>query len=489
MKKLFLITLISGTVVILVGLVFMGLMGDTLVTLWPEGTATPIATLAGPLVTIEGGVAQIDLKDQGLTLDRRAAPFVMAKVAQDAVITDADGQPLSLFDLRSGDLMRLVGSATGSDSILAMHVARVQSVALIVPTATASITPSETPVATGTPPMPFGDRLPLPGNLIIADSGNNRIIEVQADKKIIWEFPGNKVLAPGQNFQAPNDVSFTPGNKTILASEERHHQIVEIDYATRKIIWSFGEWGISGADNRHLNTPDGAHRLPDASTVVSDMRNCRIAIVSPGARITGQIGKSGQCKADIGYLFEPNGSMPLTNRNLLVTEIGGHRVSEMDLKGKVIRSVVLPSVIYPSAAQWTRGGNVLVAAYEKPGRIVEVDWSGHIVWEYFPGAPSEQLDRPSVARELPNDNIVFTDDFNHRVVVVNRSGRVLWQYGVTGVSGKTAGYLSVPEGIDIRLVPIPEATLTAIASYTPPPTATATRTTAPTVVRTATRRP
>ncbi len=91
-----------------------------------------------------------------------------------------------------------------------------------------------------TPPVPGGDRIPLPGTLLIADNGNNRIIEMSADKRIIWEFPGT--LEDSQKFGAPDDAFFTPGGKTVISNMERHYQIVEIDYATRKIIWSFGEW-------------------------------------------------------------------------------------------------------------------------------------------------------------------------------------------------------------------------------------------------------
>ncbi|MEW5720873.1 MAG: hypothetical protein AB1817_19765, partial [Chloroflexota bacterium] len=92
----------------------------------------------------------------------------------------------------------------------------------------------------------------------------------------------------------------------------------------------------------------------------------------------------------------------------------------------------------------------------------------------------ERLDRPSIALELPNGNIAFSDDYNDRVAIINRAGKILWQYGVTGVAGKAPGYLNTPNGIDFRAIPIPAATLTAVA---PTPT----RTTTPTATVTVTR--
>jgi len=64
-----------------------------------------------------------------------------------------------------------------------------------------------------------------------------------------------------------------------------------------------------------------------------------------------------------------------------------------------------------------------------------------------PGA----LDHPSLALELANGNIILNDDFNQRVIVLDRTTkRIIWQYGVTGVPGREPGYLRNPDGVDIK---------------------------------------
>jgi DNA-binding beta-propeller fold protein YncE len=277
----------------------------------------------------------------------------------------------------------------------------------------------------------------------------------------VWEF--SAASHPDLKFAAPSHASFVLGFGSIIVTQSPNHQITEIDYATRQIVWTFGEWGAAGADSAHLNTPERARRLPDGRIVVADARNCRVAIISPASKVVAQIGKTGQCKNEAGLLAKPNGVTLLANGNLLITEATNRRVSEMDLQGKVVRAVTLPVVAYPSDARLTRAGNILIAAYEKPGRLIEVDWNAQIVWEYFPRAEAERLDRPSGALELPNGNIAFSDDYNDRVAIVNRAGKILWQYGVTGVAGKAPGYLNTPNGIDFRALPIPAATLTFVA--------------------------
>ena len=448
----------------------------------PTFTPTPTPRLT----TVEGGIAEIKFDERVLVLDQRAAPYYTIQLNEDTALVGSDQKPISLLDLRNGDIVRAEGQTSGRDAFLAVKLTQLRATPRSLASPTPSITPLSAPTPSITPQVLAGERIPLPGTLLIADTANNRVIEVNADKKIVWEFSASASANPDLKFAAPGDAFFTPGFKSVIVNSEPYHQIAEIDYATRKIVWTFGEWGVAGSDGTHLNTPDSALRLPDGRTIVADVRNCRVAIISTAKKIAAQIGKTGQCKNETGLLAKPNGVALLPNGNLLITEATTRRVSEMDLQGKVVRAVTLPVLAYPSDAQPTRAGNILVAAYEKPGRLIEVDWSGQIVWEYFPKAEIERLDRPSIAIELPNGNIAFSDDYNDRVVIINRAGRILWQYGVAGVVGKAAGYLNTPNGIDFRAISIPAATLTSIA-LTPTATSTPTRTITPTPTETAAR--
>jgi hypothetical protein len=80
----------------------------------------------------------------------------------------------------------------------------------------------------------------LPGNLLIADRANSRVIEVTPDRKLVWEFPRPGDLQPGQHFRWPDDAFYAPDGKSIVVNEEESHAIVLIDYATRRIVWQYG---------------------------------------------------------------------------------------------------------------------------------------------------------------------------------------------------------------------------------------------------------
>lgn len=297
------------------------------------------------------------------------------------------------------------------------------------------------------------ERAGLPGNILIADAGNNRLIEVTPEKRIVWEFPRPGDLAPGQTFKDPDDAFYTPGGRMIITNEEDNHTIALIDYRTHKIVWQYGHPGHPGSAPGYLNTPDDAYQLRDGRIVVADIRNCRILVFDPppAHRIRRQFGVTRDCRAAPGHFLYPNGDTPLPDGNLLVTEIGTRSALELELEtGRILYRVPLP-VRYPSDTQLTRDGDYLVADYSRPGKIVIVTRQGRVVWQYAPTHGPGRLDHPSLAVELPNGNILLNDDQNHRVIVLSRrTKRILWQYGVTGVPGRSPGYLREPDGVDVK---------------------------------------
>jgi hypothetical protein len=60
------------------------------------------------------------------------------------------------------------------------------------------------------------------------------------------------------------------------------------------------------------------------------------------------------------------------------------------------------------------------------------------------------FNQPSLALPLSNGDILLNDDFNHRVWAVDpATGKIVWQYGHTGVPGSAPGYLNDPDGVDL----------------------------------------
>ncbi|MDR3642840.1 MAG: hypothetical protein P4L74_04410 [Candidatus Doudnabacteria bacterium] len=284
-------------------------------------------------------------------------------------------------------------------------------------------------------------------NVLIADRGNNRLIEVTPDKKIIWQY---RFSLPKPGLGA-DDSFFTDNGNSIIVNLEEYHVIQIINYASKQVTWSYGTAGHPGAGTGYLNTPDDAYRLPNGDVTVADIKNCRILEIAPGKNIVRQYGITGKCGNGLSQLDKPNGDTPLPNGHTFISNIVGRNLLELDQNWQPVFTMPLP-VKYPSDPQLTRAGNILISDYSNPGQIVEVSRQGKIIWKFSGQAGDVKLNHPSLAIELPNGNILANDDLNHRVIVINKqTGKIVWQYGVTRKPGAADGQLNIPDGLDIIL--------------------------------------
>jgi len=317
---------------------------------------------------------------------------------------------------------------------------------VVVPDRSRPVPPSPAEIALGLPPVPRG---PVPGYVLIADRNNNRLLIVSPTGRVVWRFPQPGDVKPGQSFHDPDDAFFAPGYRRLVTNEEFNDSLAQIDLRTRRIVWSYGRAGVAGSAPGELSNPDDAYRLPDGVIQVADIQNCRVLRISEARRILRSFGSPASCVHDPPRFFHsPNGATPLPDGGTLVTEIGGW-VDRLTSSGKLAYSVRTPTT-YPSDAQLLPNGNLLVAGFNTPGRVDEITPGGRIVWTYGPASGPGALDRPSLAVRWPNGMIAVTDDWHHRVVVIDpRTKLIVWQYGHDGVASSAPGYLSKPDGLDL----------------------------------------
>jgi DNA-binding beta-propeller fold protein YncE len=294
---------------------------------------------------------------------------------------------------------------------------------------------------------PGSDPSVLPADVLIADHHNSRLLIVDPQGRIRWEFPRPGDLAPGQTFLQPDDAFFSPDGRSIIATQEDDQVISVISVATSRITYRYGVPGTPGSGPGHLFNPDDAMLTPAGVIVSADIKNCRLVIITPPAHTpTRVIGRTtNACQHDPPRRFgSPNGAFPMTNGDYLVTEINGDWADEMSLGGRVAWSANPARVLYPSDSNEVYPGRYLTADYSDPGQVAEFTSSGRVVWRMG------GFNQPSLALPLPNGDILLNDDFNHRVCVVDpATHRIVWQYGHTGKAGRGPGYLSDPDGVDL----------------------------------------
>jgi hypothetical protein len=285
----------------------------------------------------------------------------------------------------------------------------------------------------------------LPGYLMIADRGNNRILVVDPQKRIVFRYPeaGDR----GKLFY-DDDTFIEPGGESIISNEEDNHAVVQVNLKNRTQTVLFGHPEVSGVGSTHLKEPDDAYMLPDGTFTVADAANCRILFIRAHA-IVRSYGHAGDCHHDPPRSFnQVNGDTPVPGGGVMVSEIEGNWVDEIGPEGRLLWSIRAP-VSYPSDPQPLPGGRVLLADYASPGHVLIINRRGKVLWRFGRAEGPRKMDHPSLAMPLPNGDVAVNDDYRHRVVIINpRTNRIVWQYGHTDVPGTSPGYLNTPDGMD-----------------------------------------
>jgi len=289
---------------------------------------------------------------------------------------------------------------------------------------------------------------PLPGALLVADRGNDRMLLVDSQHRVLWRFPTARDRARGIHLNFNDDGFVEPGGKAIVSNEEEAHTIVSVNIRTHARVHLYGTPGVRGSGPNELNTPDDAYVLPNGTLTVADAYNCRVLFIR-AHRIVRQIGTTRVCRHDPPrYLGAVNGDTPLPDGGVLVSEIPGSWIDDFSASGRLRWAVQAP-VSYPSDPQPLPGKRILLADYARPGAALIIDRHGKVVWRYGPRTGAGALDHPSLALMLPNGDVAVNDDYKDRVVVIDpRKNRIVWQYGHAGLPGRGADRLNTPDGLD-----------------------------------------
>jgi len=289
---------------------------------------------------------------------------------------------------------------------------------------------------------------PIPGYLLIADRGNNRMLLVDSAHRIFWRYPGGTAAA--MPFRFDDDTFFGPRHDRIISNQEDQNTIQIVSFPGRRVLWRYGHVNVKSGRPGFLNTPDDAYLLPGNEVTVADAYNCRVLFITLAHRIVRQYGTTGVCRHDPPqYLGAVNGATPLPDGGTLVSEIAGSWIDDFSRAGKLRWAVQAP-VSYPSDPQLLSGNRILLADYANPGHAIIMTRTGKVLWRYGPAAGPGQLNHPSLATLIAPGLVAINDDFRDRVVIVSiRTHKIVWQYGHTDQSGSGAGYLNTPDGLDL----------------------------------------
>ena len=193
-----------------------------------------------------------------------------------------------------------------------------------------------------------GGNFNQPGNLLISDQFNNRAIEVdRSTKNIVWSFgSGNPALCnPGPGtIIGLNDAERVSGGLTILSGTGIpagadplllagcvDNRVIVVDQ-NGKIVWQYGQAGVTGDGPNELNVPVFAIQLPNHNILIVDQSNERVIEVDKN---TKKIVFSYGCLT-CNLLNNPNSVELLPNGHFLIADENNNRVIEITPKGRIV---------------------------------------------------------------------------------------------------------------------------------------------------------
>jgi len=303
---------------------------------------------------------------------------------------------------------------------------------------------------------------------LIADQFNNRVIEVDRTGKIVWQFGlGPTDFSPASiigtnDAQRVGELTLMAGTGTPGGQPEApdctnpngcpDNRVILVDRAGN-IIWQYGTFGPGGSGPDQLNVPVQNTWLPNAHVLITDQANERIIEVDLAKNIVWQYGTTGVSGNGPNQLNNPNCAELLKNGHILICDENNNRALEvkrtLPLGGDIVwqygsgdpnNNNPVSGVAFASRLE---NGHTLITD-SNHSRIVEIDGSKRVVWEYFTCTGSGcNLARgtgplPTRAVRLKNGHTLISDQYNHRVIEVNHGKNIVRTFGKLGALGYNA---------------------------------------------------
>jgi hypothetical protein len=287
------------------------------------------------------------------------------------------------------------------------------------------------------------------GNILIADQFNNRAIEINHRGDIVWQFGLGPNDDSDRSILGINDAErvgqFTllagtgapPGTEPAFPAGLVDNRVVLVDKAGR-IVWQYGQFGVTGAGPNELNTPVQATFTPNLDVLITDQVNERIIDVSVVTHeIVWQYGTTGVSGIGPDQLNNPNSAELLANGHVLISDENNNRTIEVDRDKNIVATFTAGGTVSGVAFSSRLGNGDTLITDSNNSRVVEVDENDTIVWQYATNTEpkSNPAPLPTRAVRLENGDTLISDQFNDRVIEVTRAGVIVASYGNLNMVG------------------------------------------------------
>lgn len=337
-----------------------------------------------------------------------------------------------------------------------------------------------------------------PGNILISDQYNNRVIEVTPRGDIVWffglgptDFSANSIIGVN-NAERVGKYTLMAGTGTgggspagltpVIPPNIQDNRVMIVD-KKKNIVWQYGQFGLTGSGPNLLSSPvdciyvphrhkkDGCGKCRDKSgdhsgecetitcshhklklngtILITDQGNNRVIEVNQKKCIVWQYPGSNTNPSD--QLDSPNSAQKLCNGHVLIADENNNRAIEVNHCDKVVRVFTAGGTLGACAyASRLPNGNTLLTDAGN-SRIVEVDDCDRIVWQYVANGDNQMTpSSPSRGLRLKDGRTIISDQFDNRVIIVSTTNVVSSYYGLPLITDLPADTPNPNNGYDTR---------------------------------------
>jgi len=257
------------------------------------------------------------------------------------------------------------------------------------------------------------------GNTLITDAGDehgsgSEILEVTPDKQTVWRYAGTEETP----LRFAHSAKRLADGNTLIA-DTTNNRVIEVTPGG-DIVWNSDDLGGGAgtlSDRSHLWYPNKAQLLDDGTLLITDRNNDRALQIRRDGHVLWQYA---------GHVEHPHNADLLANGNLILCDSDGQYIREVDRDGNLVWSYgdgTTDPLFWPRDADRLVGGNTLITD-SKHHRIIEVTPDGRIAWEYRVDYWANFYD----ADRLPNGNTLIAGQHHQEVFEVNPAGERVWEF-------------------------------------------------------------
>jgi hypothetical protein len=203
---------------------------------------------------------------------------------------------------------------------------------------------------------------------------DNRVVLVDKNRKIIWQYGQFGQTGSGSNLlNTPVQCTFLP-NFNILITDQANNRIIEVNMK-KQIVWQYPGSNTNDADQ--LNGPNSAELLENGHILIADQGNNRAIEVTRDDQIVKTFTAGGTVNI-VAFASR------LENGDTLLTDAGNSRAVEVDANDVVVWQYVTDTdplsvaAPLPTRAVRLKNGDTLISD-QFNNRVIRVSPEGAIV--------------------------------------------------------------------------------------------------------------